>query len=48
MDLLWGFSTSVSPSGTLTSVNGGSTCGSEVTSRYLVAEVDAGTLAPTK
>jgi hypothetical protein len=27
MNLLWGFSTSVSPSGTLTSVNGGSTCG---------------------
>ncbi len=27
MNLLWGFSTSVSPGGTLTSVNGGSTCG---------------------
>ena len=27
MNLLWGFSTSVSPSGTLMSVNGGSTCG---------------------
>jgi len=26
-DLLWGFSTSVDPTGTLTSVNGGSTCG---------------------
>lgn len=26
-NLLWGFSTSVSPTGTLTSVNGGSTCG---------------------
>jgi hypothetical protein len=27
MNLLWGFSTSMAPDGTLTSVNGGSTCG---------------------
>ena len=27
MDLLWGFTTTVAPAGTLTSVNGGSTCG---------------------
>jgi hypothetical protein len=27
MNLLWGFTTGIDPSGTLTSVNGGSTCG---------------------